>query len=76
MLKLATVEISRTHLMHKALLTHTQLLEYLGHLQKHGLITVNDNKHLKTTSKGKKLIEAVETIANLGGIFSYTSTND
>lgn len=76
MLKLATVEISRTHLMHKALLTHSQLLEYLGHLQKHGLITIGENKYLKTTAKGKKLIEAVDTIGNLGGIFSYAPIED
>ena len=70
MLKNSKEECSRSHLMHLAILTHRELLEYLGYLQRHKLIEIDeDTRHVHTTKKGntwltiyKELVAMTEEI--------------
>jgi len=54
-------EITKTKIMYKAFLTHTQLQEYLAILIQNGLLEYLDRtKSYKTTEKGLKFLKIYE----------------
>lgn len=74
MLKIATKGASQTNIMYDAHLTHRQVMNYLGDLQKKQFIAIDGNtKTLKTTNKGKKYLEIREALKKLEGIHTYST---
>lgn len=62
-LTLAKNEISKTHIMYMAFLSHTQMMDYLAKLQKHDYLSLNEKTGMfKTTEKGKKFLDSYENM--------------